>query len=459
MSAAVLTVFTACKEEAGNGGDTDFDNIVENGFYVAGEACGYADLTVKCQFGQGINEVDGSTREGMYEKYIVLEAGKEFSFINKAGNEQVYYGANLVATDLETDNAPIAGYKGSLEENVKMTVDETALYHIILDFNQDGALTNVGGAQVVLAKVNMGVSGGMNSWGWTAAETMTEIKAGVETVTWTWTEQQMAAAADFKFKDNQAWKINLDDAELVKANSNLGLNSLPGGENIPVEKAGNYTITLTYTLTGGDVSKSFVYETILTSESDLPTTMYMIGADFGNWDWESNGVVEMVPVHSHMGMFWTVRYITTNGFKFCAERAWNGDFFTLGTDEGFTTNDGNCFVETAGMYTVLVDLNAGSISIYPAEVYGMGDVWGNWDEGSNPFTAEDGTMTATAPNAGNLRMYAKVKGNDGNWWQSEFNIFNGTIVYRADGGDQDAVAVNAGQKITLDFNAGTGSIQ
>jgi hypothetical protein len=45
------------------------------------------------------------------------------------------------------------------------------------------------------------------------------------------------------------------------------------------------------------------------------------------------------------------------------------------------------------------------------------------------------------------------------WWQMEFNIFDGKIVYRGGEGDQAAVAVKAGQTVTLDFNAGTGSIK
>lgn len=56
-------------------------------------------------------------------------------------------------------------------------------------------------------------------------------------------------------------------------------------------------------------------------------------------------------------------------------------------------------------------------------------------------------------------MYSEVKDNTGNWWQSEFNIYDGKIVYRAGGGDQEAVPVAAGAKVTLNFNAGTGVIE
>jgi hypothetical protein len=58
-------------------------------------------------------------------------------------------------------------------------------------------------------------------------------------------------------------------------------------------------------------------------------------------------------------------------------------------------------------------------------------------------------------------MYAKstFAAATGNWWHREFNIYDGKIVYRAGGNDQAAVNVTAGQTISLDFNAGTGSIK
>ena len=71
-------------------------------------------------------------------------------------------------------------------------------------------------------------------------------------------------------------------------------------------------------------------------------------------------------------------------------------------------------------------------------------------------------MTATATNAANLRMYAvsTFAAATGNWWHREFNIYDGKIVYRGTAGsDPDAVPVTAGQTITLDFNAGTGTIK
>ena len=74
--------------------------------------------------------------------------------------------------------------------------------------------------------------------------------------------------------------------------------------------------------------------------------------------------------------------------------------------------------------------------------------------------SEDGkSLTMTVPADGNLRMYAESTAATSDWWTREFNVFEGKIEYRGNGGDQAAVPATAGQVVTLDFNAGTGSIQ
>ena len=450
--AAAAISFTSCDSKKQNGPDL---NALPNGFYVsvAGE-----DLVVANAMDQGTNEVDQSARAGMYEKYIVLEPGKKYEFVNKKGNNADRYGSALEYGDslIVTDNHEVAGYKGSLAANTTIEVKEAALYHIVLDFNEDGNLSDVGGAQCIIVPVEWGVRGGMNSWGWTAGEKSEKDGA----ITWTWKDQELAAGGEFKFAHSDCWKINLDIANLVKANTNLGAECVPGASNITVEKAGLYTITLTYKAAETSaIADSYTMTVEMTQESTMPTTMYIIGNDFGNWDWASADVVEMTPVHSHAGMFWAIRHMTTTTeFKFCATKAWNGDFCKLGENEGFVTPNNNQ-VEAEGIYTIIVDLKGNKVTVMPAKVFGMGDCFGGWNEGANAFAVEGTTLVATTAAAGNLRMYAEIPGNTGNWWQSEFNIFDGKIVCRADGGDQDAVAAGAGAKVTLDFNAGTGSIQ
>ena len=75
------------------------------------------------------------------------------------------------------------------------------------------------------------------------------------------------------------------------------------------------------------------------------------------------------------------------------------------------------------------------------------------------FTAAEGKLTITVPNAEELRMYAASSIATSDWWTREFIILDGKIAYRGNGGDQERVKVAAGAKVTLDFNAGTGVIE
>lgn len=468
---AIAMGAVSCSEK--NDSDINLDDIVLDGFYVYGDATGSAKVDSKNSMAAGINEVDKASRTGMYEKYIYLEANKDFALIENSAGNMKFYGAELVEVNYgydETDencknyedNPNMLIQQGKLiigDTAPKMRVKETGLYHIVLDSNVNGDLAD--GAQIIIQKADFGVRGGMNSWGFTAGEQ--KIENG--TITYTWKDQSLAKSGEFKFASCHGWKINLDANGIVKAEVSFGPGSKEGTlgvgtGNISVEKAGLYDITLTYAPSAGDIAAAFTYTITLTQESTMPETMYINGNDFGGaaWDWNASTIVEMVPVHSHPGMFWAVRYMTTSTeFKFCAVKAWNGDFTRLDTNEGFVTPENNK-VEADGIYTIIVDLGASKVTVMPAEVYGMGDCFGNWDMGKNPFKADGSKLTITAAKAGNLRMYTRIPGiND--WWQAEFNIYDGKIVYRANGGDQAAVPASAGQTVTLDFNSESGSIK
>ncbi|MBO6248651.1 MAG: SusF/SusE family outer membrane protein, partial [Bacteroidales bacterium] len=204
--------------------------------------------------------------------------------------------------------------------------------------------------------------------------------------------------------------------------------------------------------------------------SELPEAMYMIGEDFGSWNWDSESVVEMIPVNGKAGQFWAIRYIEAkqtddtgdhNGFKFCAQKAWSGDFTNLGEDTGYTVSGGNCFVEESGVYMIYVNTDAKKITIEKAKVYGIGGCFGGWDEAMEGalFAEKDGKLTVTVPTAGEIRMYAASSAATSDWWTREFVFFDGKIAYRSNGGDQDRVTVEAGKTVTLDFNAGTAVVE
>lgn len=222
-----------------------------------------------------------------------------------------------------------------------------------------------------------------------------------------------------------------------------------------------FTLTANISAAYASVTSAPVLINVTTVAPLYPDNLYMIGADFGGWDWNNPAVVEMTPVHSHEGQFWCVRYFTTDGFKWNTVKEWGGDFFSLGNDVGFTTHDGNAFVASEGFYIVLVDYIANTITIESANVYGMGDCFGGWNTGTYPFThnTANKTMSITTTANGELRMYAASSATNADWWQMEFIILDGKIVYRGTGNDQERVNVSAGKTVTLDFNANTGTIQ
>ena len=277
--AAVAMAFSSCEEKPVGGGDDNNLEALPNGFYVsvAGE-----DLVEANAMDQGINEVDQTARTGMYEKYIVLEAGKKYEFVNKKGTEADKYGAALEYGEelIVTDNTNVPGYKGSLAANTTVEVTETGLYHIVLDFDEDGNLADVGGAQCIVVPVKWGVRGAMNGWGFTEGE------KAADSYKWEW-NCTIETAGEFKFAHSNAWKINLDIANLVKANTNLGAECVPGGGNIALDRA-EYKITLEFVGPAATTQESYKYTVEKTGELEVldPSTFVysFIGTVNGNWD-------------------------------------------------------------------------------------------------------------------------------------------------------------------------------
>lgn len=202
-----------------------------------------------------------------------------------------------------------------------------------------------------------------------------------------------------------------------------------------------------------------LYITPFEEDRAYPENLYMIGEEFGNWNWENEGIVEMIPVNGKEGEFWCINYFTAGkGFKWAPKKAWANDFCVLDKNTGFVQKNNDAIVETDGLYMVYINMKSGEIYIETAKVYGIGDCFGGWDENLVLFSIAGQTATSIIKNAGELRMYAASSIATSDWWTREFIILNGKIVYRGNGGDQERVQVAAGKTVTLDFKAGTGSI-
>ena len=288
MSALALAfAFNSC-EQSGNGG-VNLDNVTEDGFYVAGPATGATALAADYMMAAGLNEAadvskgEDPNRSGMFEKYVALEAGKEFYLVLYTNGEETKYGANLETFDVsEKGENPrnVEVKRGLLEDGTdapSMTVAESGLYHIILDLNEGGDLAF--GKQIVVAPVIWGERGITDSatWNWNA---MTRGDFNQTTMTWTATNLMMKADGYFKFAYSGAWKLDLDDAGKVKANTNLGIDAadkgeladnalVPNGKDIKLAR-GYYTVTLTWTLKGGAIKNGYSATIVKTGEVAAP---------------------------------------------------------------------------------------------------------------------------------------------------------------------------------------------
>lgn len=218
---------------------------------------------------------------------------------------------------------------------------------------------------------------------------------------------------------------------------------------------------LFYTITLDLAKKTYKVEGLT-----FPENLYMLGSDFGNWDWNSEDVVTLTKVGGGVeGQFWTIRYLTANhGIKFNSARSWDGNQFgSLGTNEGFTNDgDGNVVVAESGAYMIHIDLKRNILHLEPARVYGTGACFGNeWgvEKEEYLFTANGDKLQMLLSKGGKLRMFAASTIANTDWWTREFNIYDGQIVYRGTGGDQPDVPVLKAQTVVLDFNAGTGVLE
>ena len=268
-----------------------------------------------------------------------------------------------------------------------------------------------------------------------------------------WTSPVVNITGGFKIRYDYSWADENCYGAPADFTPVIGedFTAVQPGSNITVPEAGDYKVIF------NAVTKAVRIESVA-----FPETMYMIGEEFGNWDWTSDGIVDMIPVHSGEGQFWTVRYFTAEkGFKFCAKKAWSGDFCGQTNNDGFIESGGNCIVEKSGLYLVHIDLKNEKLHVEPARIYGIGECFGGWTEGIEGalFTDSDKTASIKLPADGDVRMYVASSIATTDWWTREFIILDGKIVYRGTGDDQTRVKCTAGQTVTLDFNAGTGTIK
>ena len=266
---------------------------------------------------------------------------------------------------------------------------------------------------------------------------------------------------------NQYWKIipqkNIDNGEFwanpgvvgVAVDGDASMSGFLVTENAQagkIEEPGKYIMTIDMMAGTYSITKQ-------------PLELYMTGSNYG---WGATWL-PMTPCYGSDVDYWTIIYLHEGEqFKFAPQADWGGDFGGQAAindvaGASITVDATNLVAGKAGWY--LLYIHNGSertFTVLQPNVYLIGDTAGEWNVAdSHKFTiptTEDGVFESPAfANDAELRMCVSIEGFD--WWKTEFIILGGDIAYRGRGGDQERVAVKAGQKAYLNFAKGTGEIK
>ena len=245
------------------------------------------------------------------------------------------------------------------------------------------------------------------------------------------------------------------------------------GKAIIIEKAGKYIITVNM-------------ETLTYKVKNVPS-LFLTGSEY-NWGKTESDWKQLIQYNGSKVTYWTMIYFSEGEqFKFAPQADWGDEFGDQATivdnaGSGIVSaggKDHNLKVGKAGWYLLRVtNGKERKLEVCKPEVYLVGDVieggWGaGWEDNAktdaNKFTApteKNGLFVSPKfANSGNLRMYVNFpdtgyKDPNNNWWKSEFNVIDGKIVFRGNGGDlKPAVAVEANQQVSLNFTTGKGEIK
>ena len=287
-------------------------------------------------------------------------------------------------------------------------------------------------------------------------------------------------------------RMNVDAFELSEAIVALW-DAANSGADLPAEMP--VTLRLRANVTGFDrgvcysnaITLPRVHVTKPAQALALPEKMFLVGgmpaSGWSTW-------LPMAQVYATPGMFYGVVYCPANtNFKFSPEagdweqaRSYSTVEFTeeaktlAGVELG-TDND-NIAVRNGGWYTMVVTTKIVGkeiryiVDIRQAEVYLCGNSMGEWGFiEAGKFTAPEGDgewVSPAAKGSGEARMCVKVP--DAEWWMTEFTLLDGaTVFYREtdnllngwgeDKGSNYSVQLSAGQKVHINFSAGTGFVE
>lgn len=479
MAILLLVGFTASSCE-----DNDNWRIItdlQEGVYVAGDATVYSATASAAALGSVYFDPADQEVAGVSGISTWLKANTPFYIVkvDAEGNEVKLGAGAEVTVDGTEGKTYAAAVDGTL------SVSKEGFYSVVYNATDN---------QITVMEYVMTIIGDATAGKWDAGTPMGDpvYNEATSTVTYTMTDEALNNK-EMKFRVGSGWQFGIPygggvatvaagygpETAMDLGEASTECFSKPGSPNFKIATAGLYDITLTYELR----SKKFMAKAVYKGKNPdapavtLPEKMYMIG-DFCEWSWDN--APEMIPVHSHDGVFWGIYYLQADkGFKFNHVKSWDdGDNFGAESEDmreygEVPVGGSNIKVKNTGYYQVLVTCTLSAdgsavekkIELMEPAVYLIGGAIGNWDKEKpeNRFTLEEDVFVSPAivGDGEELRMYVQLPASiDGwDWWQSEFMIFDGNITYRGNGNDQERVTVSAGQVVKLNFKDNTGTIE
>jgi len=358
-----LISLNSCKDDDEDPTPTN-NAIVEDGFYIQGDATAYADFDIKATLSTTKNEVLQEERSSLMEIYVAVKGSGGFNIVQVNGSERTTWGpsSEFALTPSRNEEPNEDGtdiiQRGAIEAtDAKFTVAEDGLYHVIID-------TELGVGAILPAK--WGVIGQATPTGWSGSTALDAPTFDFNTMTFKKENVEMSNG-EWKFRYSNGWKVQLDTTldlgdgkKGVYANCNYGgsVDALDaGGSNFMNEKGGIFTVELTWTAGAGHTA-------MLTRTGDIPARDYSAvslgligdGVVDGNWD----------------------------GEKYASTPAKDGDVYTWNFNGVELNNSGGFKIRTAGTWD---DINEGY-----SDIVGGPDAGEIQESGGNMQAVNGGTF-------------------------------------------------------------------
>ncbi len=377
-----VRAYATNSEGAGYGNEYEFTTSMPahpDGLYLTGTATPYQEIVLPALFEAGINSNTNTTQEGLYEKYVMLEAlqnGFNFVFIEE-GLETTLGPSTVefIPTNGENNQPDIIIQKGTLQSSDAFMVQEDGFYHIIVDM-----VTNT---YVIAPVPYWGLIGTSTPGGWITDFVMEFIEDN-DGIRFEALNAPMQTG-EFKFRYGGGWVLEID-GENLHVSTNFGgiiTGELPDLSttiirngppyHISQEIKGSYDVKLHWTADAGftsQLTKTGDLELIDYSQTELGLIGESLIVNGQPHGWSSTIMLQTPEQIENTTYRWTFEQVELakdySGFKIREGQSWGGivvgyhDALLLGfANYKFTLNNDENFIPLeSGFYDIILEIDA-----------------------------------------------------------------------------------------------------